>query len=112
MKNLATLALLGVTSAHYRHHEMQKKFGKPDETDKNESFGHTGHQEFGKQRFGGEITDADIDAGLDEVEYTPQLVYTAEEAEALCSGFVQDFANQPDWWLLGPKGGVTKLDIT
>ena len=62
MKNLATLALLGFTSAHFKHHEMQKKFGKPNETDKNDSFG--------KNKFT-EVTDADFDAGLNGFENTP-----------------------------------------
>ena len=33
------------------------------------------------------------------------------DTEAVCAGFVNDFAMQPDWYIIGPEGGVTKLEI-
>ena len=33
------------------------------------------------------------------------------DAEALCGDFVTEFAKQPDWHIMGPRGGVTKLVI-
>jgi hypothetical protein len=33
------------------------------------------------------------------------------DTEAVCAEFVKDFAKQPDWWIMGPEGGVTKLEI-
>ena len=52
--------------------------------------------------------DALIPASLLQKHTEKKIQY---DTEALCAEFVKDFAKQPDWWFLGPNGGVTKMEI-
>jgi hypothetical protein len=97
MKNLAISALLGLVSAE-QIMKIETNVTLPEEPAVIEK--------------PLEYDDEEVEYDDEEVEYDDEEETVHYDTKELCANFVKDFAKQPDWWLLGPEGGLSKLDIT